>query len=401
MRSDNVSRLLGTALVLSVPAGQAFHIVWGAERLPILWVEFFGVTLVCHLVLSRRLVPRYIGPIIIAGSCLLLAGLLGPNPLLTLVTTKNLVVGAILGTILARHLQPKRSATLLLMVIVYTVVQLVLLRGDLQLSGSFHSAANLGWGRSNYIAAVVLLAAGVIGVSRPKALRSVPPLLLALAVVYLTGSRGSLFALVVGLFVFAVVGGIGGTILQRGVRSIVICVLAVLVIGMGSALLTSRNIATNAGANVAARPALVRASISEFFESPVVGSGTGGLSSQEIMGVGAGQRYAHSVVPSLLQQYGLLGVPWIALMVKHSVRAWRQGLRVARPWLAVMVVVASVEVVFEGVVGSMIGWWLIGAAQVRWPNMHGHSEYTSREHPIASGVGPLRSGGGIRSSHSL
>lgn len=362
-RSDGVGGCLAAAVVVGVPLGQAFRVELGEQGLPILWSEIFGVILLLHWTLSRRLSSGRLVPLVLAGGGLFVAGALGPSPVLSLVTTKNLVFGALLGTVLGRHMPPGRAVKALTVSLLVIVGQLMLAIGDLRLVADFHSQANLNWGRSNYVAAVALLGCGVFAVIGRSQARSALALLPAIVVVYLTGSRGSLFALVLGLLVFAFGGGSSRNGVERMTKAILICGLGVVAFVLGSSLWSARSVATNAGSNIAERPALVRASIDEFVASPLVGSGTGGIADSASATSDSGQRYAHSLVPSILQQYGVLGVPWLIVMAVRVVSAWRGDLPISRPWLTAMVVVASVEVVFEGVIGSVVGWWLIERAQ--------------------------------------
>jgi len=239
-----------------------------------------------------------------------------------------------------------------------TVVQLGRLFTSAQDLSTFHRAAVLDWGGSNFIAGVLVVVSIALA-ARISRTRTSPLLMcipgLGLVAAFATLSRGAIVAAACGLLVL--LWSERRSPLMRAIlrtAGILVVLLAVPAIRYVAA---ARSVGGyNPETNVSGRLSLLRLAWSSFEQSPV--TGTGWLTLRTAPGVAYHYSYAHNLFVSFLQIAGVFGALFLLLLLREAWRAVR-----ADPAMGAAIVAAlamsMTEPFFEGTAGAMVAWALI------------------------------------------
>lgn len=359
---------LASAAILAIAMGPAFTLRQGERQAPILWLEIVSAALVGALVLRAltiRREPPFLPALIGVVSCLAVGLVTSPDAGLALVTFSRLTIGLAGGWAVA--LAWRRSgeawniidASLAVTGFLIAVQLLLSLRSDPEVAYVINRG-ELSWGRSNYVAAVLAISSvaliGRLRVCRPHLVWWVAPIVMIYAA-YRTLSRASLVGIAAGLVLLALLRA-RRTSKSRAGRGLVVVVIVL--IGLYAFTQISRSRADvqteqHLAATVESRLDQWRLARDSFLESPLVGTGYGELR----LLTAERSTYAHNVVLSMLQQVGLLAVPFLVLLTGLGVKAFRRGRPELRPALVVILVISQVQPLFEGTGGALVSWSVI------------------------------------------
>jgi O-antigen ligase len=244
-------------------------------------------------------------------------------------------------------------------------LQLVLALHGVSLA-DFHKSANVVWGRSNYVAdALVVIGLVVWGRMRvtrlPRPWRLIPLAILIGA--SLTLSRGAFLGLTGGVVASTAIG-LRRRSGRRAVRAAFLVIAVLVGLYSFSVITTSRAVRegrSGLSQDVTVRQDLWSESWRLFLRSPIAGSGLGSLSSAPgVVGPGTALTYAHNVELSLLQQAGLLGLPFLVSLGFAVIAALRRDRALElRPAIIAALIMAQTEILFEGTAAGLLIWSVI------------------------------------------
>jgi hypothetical protein len=285
----------------------------------------------------------------------------------------NLIVGVGLAcaysVALRDSFQLRRAVGYSLAISGFCVTGTLVLIGLRDSFAELHQAADLTWGRSNYVSAVSLLAGliafGLLRSSGIGVAKACAVMAGCAAAPLLTLSRGSILALGVGLAVVAL-----QELLRAGsqTRVTVLCVAAVATL-FAVPLLQSgwddlteiRAMSSDLEGNQESRVILWRLGWKDGADSLLVGNGPGSLRVRTLAELGYEMTHAHNMFISAFQQGGIL---WLSLLMYALWRMRRSMLpRPSNPYAAAAVtaiVIAQYEVLIEGWQGGWMFWTALG-----------------------------------------
>jgi O-antigen ligase len=226
-------------------------------------------------------------------------------------------------------------------------------------SGSLDHALETNWGRSNYVACNVLLLCIFITcrASRIERLRrrrtAYAAVALGIGLSLMIHSRGSVIAF--GLSI------VSALVLSRALslgKKLLLVVLSTVLAVRGYTWMISERLqletAEQMDRNVNARLGLWRIAWSDFLGSPLLGTGPGELRISSGRTLSPGMHdHAHNVWLSVLQQFGLLGVPALVCLAVALYSLLRlSGIQRALP--IYIAAVSFVEPLFEGLMGAIL-----------------------------------------------
>lgn len=236
--------------------------------------------------------------------------------------------------------------------------------------GAFHHTLELNWGRSNLVAAVLLLGcvqyAARIVACRPRWLWCAPvvPALLAIVMILSRGAvAGALFGIAFAIQRFGLSRKARNMVARTVLASGLVAGVAVLAVFAVGAINDARR-AQSPTDSLAVRGDLWRIAWEDFSDAPILGSGFGSLRESSLESLGQPYTYPHNVFLSLLQQAGLFGVPFLLVflyLVGRLVHRRQSWFLVAGA--GALVFLASVEIVVENPVAGLLAWSIVWSGE--------------------------------------
>lgn len=359
------------AAILAIPLGSAFGLTSGEVGVPVLWAYVPAALLITHTAFSRAISGNLkVGAIALGLVVATLASALHlpvSSDSIPMYTLGSMSAGLYAGALSARALKfSKHGSSVLLAFLGVTLVQVISSTSGLSRLAAHHGS-EAPWGRSNYMSAVVCLAALAICImeswkspqtDKPRRayLYSASALLLAMLIAGTTASWGTAVAL-------------AGSILCAGMwrASEGRTRLAPFILALGSASVVlwatwSVRESTSVGDSFSNRSELWGIAVSAFEGNPLLGPGNQAFRSRALAQTGIEFTYPHSIVLSLIVAAGLCAIPLIAAGASRGIYLIQQARRQASGWALTAVVFVALTVSVENLLEHFVGAYFIGLA---------------------------------------
>ena len=275
----------------------------------------------------------------------------------------NFAIGVFGGTVVGRFWAacPRPQFSLfdvaLFLIPCIASIQLLLSLSATSSVVSLHQNSDVGWGRSNYVAAVIVVSslavvARLIEVAAPWFIFIIPVATCLISL--LAVSRGGILALGFGTFVLLWAHrSTSSPSVRRRIMAIIFLVVTLLAVNVARDFRAVGS--AQVDVNVGLRFELSSLALQLFLDNPLGGTGWTGLRGPSLVYLGQQQSFAHSVIPSFLQIGGLLSIPFLVLLIWRIVCAIRAGGVLLAPVFA-CIVISLTDPFFEGTIGGTLAW---------------------------------------------
>lgn len=367
--------LLPALVVMTLPFGPLLSNVNGGS---LIFTTSQGLTVVLLLRVVLGPEGKTRGP----GPWVLWAVLLLGLPLFYVINVQsasvayfNFAVGVLGGTVVGRYwaASPRDQINLIdvgiLLVPCIAAVQLILSVSPADSVAALHQYSDVGWGRSNYVAAVIVISslagiARLLEASAPRPVLLVPVCTCLISL--LAVSRGGILVLGAGACVLLWAWPRpSGLLVWSRVWAISLLALAAFAVDVARDFRAESS--TQVDLNVDSRFRLSNLAFRIFTENPLGGTGWTALREPSLFELGRQQSFAHNVIPSFLQIGGLLSMPFLMLLAYRTVCAIRVGGVLLAPVVA-CVVFSMTDPFFEGTIGGVLAWACLTVVQARMSN---------------------------------
>jgi hypothetical protein len=345
--AGQVQRLLAALVIALLPLGNVWTVNVGERQFPIPWSWVPVALLVTHFVLTslggipdpwsrRREWPPVFSWLVGTGLALAIPLILATAFSSGLAAYLNFIVGLLGGVAVGwtwATTPPRRLGAVdvgLLFFLVVGASQILLAN----LSDPA-SRADISWGRSNFIAGVLVVGA-MFAVARIHSTASnrwayLAPLA-AVIMALTTLSRGAVVALSAGVVVL--LWNIGANARVRRILRVA-CVAIPMIALAGILGFTQLRLAQNTQVlkNIDFRFELLALAWSEFLKSPLCGTGWASLRAPSL-GAGAENSFAHNFILSFIQIGGVIGIAFVVLFCVVLLIALRRASVYAAPIVA-------------------------------------------------------------------
>jgi hypothetical protein len=386
-----VSHALALILPTTLLLGPFHAFSNGSRSIVIYWFEIAIVGLALHLLFMRRWARRewlFQFPLL-SLAALAPAVLVSADRSLAVIVLYRFAMGLVGGWALASlwswygidRWSPIDTGLVIAGVGTSLQLSLVLLSANV---ATFHEAAALSWGASNYVAAVLvvlgLTAWGrMVWCSVNRAWIAVPVAMLGVSV--LTLSRATVIALLAGV-AFAFLRGFSPG-RRWGLRPVAVTAIMApagyWIYDQVTQLRLTGTSAAHLQDNIQSRLDLIRISLSTFLASPLVGGGLGSLQESSLASIAQALTYAHNVEFSLLGQAGLMSLPYLALIALSFYAVFRTQVGAQfRPAAVALLVISQTQPMFEGIVGGTFALAVLFVCFFAW--LEGRAQRSSRRH---------------------
>lgn len=379
VRPRGIGDWLGFAIPISLVLGTMFVVQLKQSQAPYTWFELVASLLIAHRILNNFaqnwLSPSlaHLGPKILVALAglsvgLLVSGFTARTAVIAYHLAFGIVGGAALAGVWYRQILVKRWTLIdsgFSIAALLTALQVFIQASKYPVSGVLHDHIGLSWGQSNYIADVLVVVAvllwGRMRTARLSRIWLSIPITTAVAAIA-TLSRGAIVALAAAVIVSGLLE------LRRKTRAPLLKVLGLALVLIIVMLAYTQVVADRSGVgsgpqlqtDIATRQQLWGQSWHDFLSSPLSGTGLGNLHIPTIQSTST--QFSHNIELSILQQIGLLGLPFLLLMGLVAFGALRSGPREFRPTIVAALVMSQIEPVFEGVQAGLIIWSILFCA---------------------------------------
>ena len=330
------------AIAASILAGELSAVSFGGQNGRLLWADAVTMAGLAGLVYVHRLAldvprPSFLTALVPFVAWCSIGLLPAHDPLTGIAELKEWIVAMIVGAVAARYARDARRATVLLQIV--AVVGFMI--SVLMIWTAFHSPygpvlavllkkVDLPWGRTNYLAGLLILALpiglGLLGAaaSWSRRLAWLVILLGTATGLVLSASKGAIVALVVALAVAFARAGRASRIAGLIMAAVIGIAVAVFAVGPLHQVIQYRLQATALDYSVSQRMDLYRLAIDQSVRHPLLGLGLNNFSvvANRLTGV---DTVPHNFVLGFLSETGIVGLvlvtAWLAGLLASAWRA--------------------------------------------------------------------------------